>query len=97
MIDFRHHALFFGLQVTLTDEVEIWLSKIRDSVCKSIREMNINVIQDCINGVAIDEWASKVTSIFFLFTIPSTSLEIVKKLSFKFSSTCVCHLVYNFA
>ena len=48
------------LQVTLTDEVEIWLSKIRDSVCKSIREMNINVIQDCINGVAIDEWASKV-------------------------------------
>ena len=75
--DFKHLSLLFGLQVTLTDEVEIWLSKIRDSVCKSIREMNINVIQDCINGVAIDEWASKVTSMFFLFTIQS----IVKELS----------------
>lgn len=46
--------------MTLTDEVEIWLSKLRDSVCKTIREMNINIIQDCNNGVAIDEWAAKV-------------------------------------
>ncbi|XP_053397319.1 dynein axonemal heavy chain 5-like isoform X6 [Mercenaria mercenaria] len=46
-------------KVTLTDEVEIWLSKLRDSVCKTIREMNIGIIQDCNNGVAIDEWAAK--------------------------------------
>ena len=48
--------------MTLTDEVEIWLSKLRDSVCKSIKEMNVSVIQDCNNGVAIDEWASKVST-----------------------------------
>ncbi|XP_060567478.1 dynein axonemal heavy chain 5-like [Ruditapes philippinarum] len=46
-------------KVTLTDEVEIWLSKLRDSVCKTIREMNIAIIQDCNNGVPIDEWAAK--------------------------------------
>ncbi|WAR07684.1 DYHG-like protein [Mya arenaria] len=45
--------------VTLTDEVETWVSKLRDSVCKTIREMNIAIIQDCNSNVPIDEWALK--------------------------------------
>ena len=57
--------------MTLTDEVEIWLSKLRDSVCKSIKEMNVSVIQDCNNGVAIDEWASKVSTAFGLSSFQS--------------------------
>ncbi|KAL4232681.1 hypothetical protein ACF0H5_007369 [Mactra antiquata] len=52
-------AFVLSEKVTLTDEVEIWLSKLRDSVCKTIREMNIGVIQDCNNGLPIDEWAAK--------------------------------------
>ncbi|XP_052807484.1 dynein axonemal heavy chain 5-like isoform X7 [Mya arenaria] len=46
-------------KVTLTDEVETWVSKLRDSVCKTIREMNIAIIQDCNSNVPIDEWALK--------------------------------------
>ena len=53
-------------QVTLTDEVEIWLSKLRDCVSKTIREMNINVIEDCIKGVPVEELALKVCTGLFL-------------------------------
>ncbi|KAK3577475.1 hypothetical protein CHS0354_032326 [Potamilus streckersoni] len=46
-------------KVTLYDGVESWLNRLRDSVAKTIREMNISVIKDCENGISIDEWASK--------------------------------------
>ncbi|KAJ8314952.1 hypothetical protein KUTeg_007102 [Tegillarca granosa] len=46
-------------KVNLTNGVEVWLQKLRDSVSKTLKDMNVNVIQDCNNGVAIDEWASK--------------------------------------
>ena len=49
-----------SLDIVLTDEVEVWLSKLRDSVCKTIHEMNIGIIQDCNNGVPMDEWPAKV-------------------------------------
>ncbi|XP_041355189.1 dynein gamma chain, flagellar outer arm-like isoform X3 [Gigantopelta aegis] len=46
-------------KVTLVDGVEVWLSKLRDSVGKTLHDMNISVIQDCINGVPMDEFAAK--------------------------------------
>ena len=47
-------------KVTLVDGVEVWLSKLRDSVGKTLHDMNVSVIQDCINGVPMDEFAAKV-------------------------------------
>jgi hypothetical protein len=40
--------------------VEVWLQRLKDSVAKTLRELNINIIQDCNNGVMMDEWAAKV-------------------------------------
>ena len=58
---FHKHILLF--QVTLTEEVEIWVAKLHESVGKTIREMNISVIQECINNVPIEEWAAKVSTV----------------------------------
>ncbi|KAK6187606.1 hypothetical protein SNE40_005595 [Patella caerulea] len=46
-------------EVKLTDGVESWLYKLKDSVGKSLHEMNLSVIQDCNNSIVMDEWASK--------------------------------------
>ncbi|OWF37572.1 Dynein heavy chain 5, axonemal [Mizuhopecten yessoensis] len=46
-------------KVFLTDGVEVWLQKLRESVAKTIKDLNINIIHDCNNGVAMDEWPSK--------------------------------------
>ncbi|XP_062608693.1 dynein axonemal heavy chain 5-like, partial [Saccostrea cucullata] len=46
-------------KVCLNDGVEVWLQRLRDSVAKTLRELNISIIQDCNNGVMMDEWASK--------------------------------------
>ncbi|XP_067674368.1 uncharacterized protein [Haliotis asinina] len=49
-------------KVTLSDGVEVWLGKLRDSVGKTLHEMNASVIQDCNNSVVLDEFASKYPS-----------------------------------
>lgn len=44
----------------LSDGVEVWLQSLSESAAKTIREMNIQIIQDCNTGVVMDEWPSKV-------------------------------------
>ncbi|XP_055954878.1 dynein axonemal heavy chain 8 [Patella vulgata] len=46
-------------EVKLTDGVECWLYKLKESVGKSLHEMNLSVIHDCNNSIVMDEWASK--------------------------------------
>ncbi|ESO89151.1 hypothetical protein LOTGIDRAFT_229063 [Lottia gigantea] len=46
-------------QVTLTDGVESWLYKLKESVGKTLHQMNLSIINDCNSGIAMDEWASK--------------------------------------
>ena len=47
-------------QVRLADGVEVWLGKLRDSVGHTLKELNVSVINDCSNGIAMEEWAYKV-------------------------------------
>ncbi|XP_052708586.1 uncharacterized protein LOC128183562 isoform X10 [Crassostrea angulata] len=51
--------IFLHEKVCLNEGVEVWLQRLRDSVAKTLRELGINIIQDCNNGVMMDEWAYK--------------------------------------
>lgn len=52
--------LWCVFQVRLTDGVEVWLGKLRDSVGHTLKELNVSVVNDCCNGIAMEEWAYKV-------------------------------------
>ena len=45
----------------MADGVEVWLQSLSESAAKTIKELNVNIIQDCNAGVVMDEWPSKVT------------------------------------
>ncbi|XP_070190368.1 uncharacterized protein [Littorina saxatilis] len=49
-------------KVRLADGVEVWLGKLRDSVGHTLKELNANVVNDCNNGIAMEEWAYKYPS-----------------------------------
>ncbi|GFN75495.1 dynein beta chain, ciliary [Plakobranchus ocellatus] len=49
-------------KVTLSEGVETWLGKLRDSVGETLRYLNQAVIDDCNNGVGLEEWALKYPS-----------------------------------
>jgi hypothetical protein len=40
--------------------VEVWISKLRDSVGDTLKELNFNIIMDANNNIAMEEWAYKV-------------------------------------
>ncbi|XP_035829673.1 dynein heavy chain 5, axonemal isoform X2 [Aplysia californica] len=49
-------------KVTLSDGVEVWLGKLRDSVGDTLHQLNQAIISDCNNGVGLEEWALKYPS-----------------------------------
>ncbi|XP_076466964.1 uncharacterized protein LOC143298129 [Babylonia areolata] len=49
-------------KVRLADGVEVWLGKLRDSVGHTLKELNVSVVTDCTNGIAMEEWAHKYPS-----------------------------------
>ena len=50
------------LQIGLHDGVEIWLNKLRDSVCATLRELLLQALRDVNTGVPVEDWPIKVTS-----------------------------------
>ncbi|CAL1527205.1 unnamed protein product [Lymnaea stagnalis] len=49
-------------KVTITDGVEVWLGKLRDSVGETLHRLNHAVIADCKNGIGLEEWPLKYPS-----------------------------------
>ncbi|XP_059166583.1 dynein axonemal heavy chain 8-like [Physella acuta] len=49
-------------KVTITDGVETWIGKLRDSVGDTLHSLNQAVITDCKNGIGLEEWPLKYPS-----------------------------------
>jgi hypothetical protein len=48
----------------LADGVEVWLQSLSESAAKTIKELNVNIIQDCNAGVVMDEWFALIAPVF---------------------------------
>lgn len=46
--------------MSITEGVEVWISKLRDSVGDTLHRLNQAIITDCKNGIGLEEWPLKV-------------------------------------
>ncbi|XP_055889445.1 dynein axonemal heavy chain 8-like isoform X4 [Biomphalaria glabrata] len=54
--------LHLANKVSITEGVEVWISKLRDSVGDTLHRLNQAIITDCKNGIGLEEWPLKYPS-----------------------------------